>query len=78
MPMRTDLQISDVRLNDRQSAMGEVWSWIAATVTNPEFGMVALFCAVGLWLTLLALSALATLEGARRLLDARPRGAVPR
>jgi hypothetical protein len=29
----------------------KVWDWIVATVENPEFLMVVLFCTVGLWLT---------------------------
>jgi hypothetical protein len=53
MPMRSELQISNVQWTDRQPAVSEVWSWIATAVTNPELGMIALFCAVGLWLTFL-------------------------
>lgn len=51
MPMRDELQILDIDLSDRQSAIGDGRSGIVATVSNPEFGMIALFCAVGLWLT---------------------------
>ena len=51
MPMRSELPISKIQLSDRQSAFGDAWSWIAETVTNPELGMISLFCAVGLWLT---------------------------
>lgn len=51
MPMRDELQNSDIDLSDRQSAIGDGRSGIVTTVSNPEFGMIALFCAVGLWLT---------------------------
>ncbi len=51
MPMRSELPISNIQLNDRRSAVSDAWTWIAATITNPELGMIALFCAVGLWLT---------------------------
>jgi hypothetical protein len=51
MPMRYELQISAAPLSDRPSAMWAIWSWIVATIKSPEFLMVVLFCAVGLWLT---------------------------
>jgi hypothetical protein len=49
--MRGELQISAADLSTGRSVVDEVRSWIVATITNPEFGMIALFCAVGLWLT---------------------------
>jgi hypothetical protein len=49
--MRDELQISDVDRGDGQSAIGDGRPGIVATVSNPELGMIALFCAVGLWLT---------------------------
>ena len=51
--------MSNVRSWDTPSWGSQSWdsqswearSWIVATVGDPEFGMIALFCAVGLWLT---------------------------
>jgi len=51
MPMRAELPIAAARMNNTPSVLDSVWSWFAATVKSPEFLMVALFCAVGLWLT---------------------------
>jgi hypothetical protein len=51
MPMRDELQISDIDLSDRRTINGDAASCIIPTITSPEFGMVALFCAVGLWTT---------------------------
>lgn len=51
MPMRGELQIAMDRPGDRLRRLNEVWSWIVATIKNPEFLMIVLFCAVGLWLT---------------------------
>jgi hypothetical protein len=67
MPMRGEIQIAVVRPRDREtwsetwrktwrktwreSWADQVWAWIVATVKNPEFLMVVLFCTVGLWLT---------------------------
>ena len=48
MPMRGELLASDIDRSDRRHRL----SGIVATVGNPEFGTIALFCAVGLWLTL--------------------------
>jgi hypothetical protein len=49
--MRGELQILPADLSNRRSAIDDAWSCSLATLTNPEFGMIALFCAVGLWLT---------------------------
>ena len=63
MPMRGEIQVTAVRSRDREtwretwreawreSWANKVWAWIVATVENPEFLMVVLFCTVGLWLT---------------------------
>jgi hypothetical protein len=53
MPMRDELQVVAARLSDQQSARDDVWAWIVATIKNPEFWMIVLFCLVGLWLTFL-------------------------
>lgn len=45
MPMRGELRSSAADLYYRRSVIEEV------TVTNPELAMIALFCAVGLWLS---------------------------
>lgn len=50
MPMRGELQVAAARLSDHRSA-DDVWAWIVATIKNPEFRMIVLFCSVGLWLT---------------------------
>jgi hypothetical protein len=49
--MRGELQISAADLSNRRPVADDKWSWSLTTLTNPEFGMIALFCAVGLWLT---------------------------
>jgi hypothetical protein len=51
MPMRTELPVRTARMNNPPSALDRVASWIGATLNSPEFLMVALFCATGLWLT---------------------------
>jgi hypothetical protein len=51
MPMRAELPIAATRMSYPPSALDRVGSWIIATIKCPEFLMVALFCAVGLWLT---------------------------
>lgn len=51
MPMRSELQISRAAPSYRLLPLNEAWSWIVATIQNPEFLMIVLFCAVGLWLT---------------------------
>ena len=52
MPMRTELQVAAVRIRHRPSGLGRVGSWINAALNCPDFLMVALFCTVGLCLTL--------------------------
>jgi len=49
--MRGELQTSAADLSNRRPVARDEWSCSLATLTNPEFGMIALFCAVGLWLT---------------------------
>lgn len=51
MPMRAELPIAAARISNPPSPLGRVGSWISATFESAEFLMVALFCAVGLWLT---------------------------
>ena len=51
MPMRAELPIRAARASNDPPVMDKAWSWIVATVQSPEFLMVALFCAIGLWLT---------------------------
>lgn len=51
MPMRSEIQIAAARPSYRETWSDKVWQWIAATITNPEFLAIVLFCAVGLWLT---------------------------
>jgi hypothetical protein len=51
MPMRGELQISTARPSSRKTWAEGVWERIVAIIENPEFLIVALFCAVGLWLT---------------------------
>jgi hypothetical protein len=67
MPMRGEIQISAARPRQsevpretwretrhetrRESWLDKTWQWIVATVENPEFLMIVLFCTVGLWLT---------------------------
>jgi hypothetical protein len=51
MPMRGELSICPLKSRRRASATERVCAWIVATIKNPEFLMIALFCAVGLWLT---------------------------
>jgi hypothetical protein len=58
MPMRGEIQVSAVRpqvsatrSRSREPWMDKVWGWIAATIDNPEFFMIVLFCTIGLWLT---------------------------
>lgn len=47
MPLRGELPLCA----ELPSKTQQVWAWAIATITNPEFCMVALFCAVGLWMT---------------------------
>jgi hypothetical protein len=51
MPMRSEIQISVAEPRRRETWMDKAWQWTVATVENPEFLMVVLFCAVGLWMT---------------------------
>lgn len=51
MPMRAELPVAAARIINRPSPFDRVGSWIIATIRCPEFLMVTLFCAVGLWLT---------------------------
>lgn len=51
MPMRSELSVCAAGPRKETSASREVWEWTVATLKNPEFQMVAVFCAVGLWLT---------------------------
>jgi len=51
MPMRSEIQIAATRPRPRETWMDKVWQRIVATIENPEFLMIVLFCAVGLWLT---------------------------
>jgi hypothetical protein len=51
MPMRSELQISDLRLQRRAATLDGVCSFVLATLRNPELETVALFCAAGLLLT---------------------------
>ena len=51
MPMRGEIEISAVRPRHRETRMDKVWEWIVATIENPEFLMIVLFCTIGLWLT---------------------------
>jgi hypothetical protein len=57
MPMRSELRVSSLDLDDRQSA-SDAWPAIVTTISDPEFAMIALFCAVGLWLTFYGLHVL--------------------
>jgi len=68
MPMRGELQMRDIDPRDRRSAIDDAQPRIIATMANPEFGMIALFCAVGLWLTFYHLHFLSTFGAAARLL----------
>ena len=52
MPMRSELQMAPVRIRHQPSRLGRVGAWINATLNSPDFLMVALFCTVGLCLTL--------------------------
>ncbi len=63
MPMRGELQILPADLSNRRSEIDDVWSCSLATLANPEFGMIALFCAVGLWLTFYGLHFLSNSGG---------------
>jgi hypothetical protein len=58
MPMRGEIQVSAARPQvsvarprDPEPSVESAWKWIVATIENPEFLMIALFCTVGLWLT---------------------------
>ena len=55
MPMRGEIQVSAAQPRTeprpRELAMDKVWQWIVVAIENPEFLMVVLFCAVGLWLS---------------------------
>jgi hypothetical protein len=51
MPARGELQISMERPGYRLLPRNEIWCSIVAAIKNPEFLMIVLFCAVGLWLT---------------------------
>ena len=63
MPMRGELQISAADLSDRRRVADDAWICSLATLTNPEFGMIALLCAVGLWLTFYGLHFLSNSGG---------------
>ena len=63
MPMRGELQISAADLSNRRHVADDEWSCSLATLTNPEFGMIALLCAVGLWLTFYGLHFLSNSGG---------------
>ena len=63
MPMRGELQISAADLSNRRPVADDKWSWSLTTLTNPEFGMIALLCAVGLWLTFYGLHFLSNSGG---------------
>jgi hypothetical protein len=60
--MRGELQISAADLSNRRP-VADKWSWSLTTLTNPEFGMIALLCAVGLWLTFYGLHFLSNSGG---------------
>lgn len=51
MPMRGELSVWEAGRREGKSRVGQIWAWTVATVKNTEFQIVALFCAVGLWLT---------------------------
>lgn len=51
MPMRGELLVCTADRRKGRSQVGQIWAWVAGTIKNPEFQMVALFCAAGLWLT---------------------------
>lgn len=51
MPMRGELLVCAAGRRRGKSQAGQIWAWAVATSNNPEFQMVALFCAIGLWLT---------------------------
>lgn len=51
MPMRGELAVCAADRRKGKSQVGPIWGWTIGTIKNPEFKMVALFCAVGLWLT---------------------------
>jgi hypothetical protein len=52
MPMQNELPAWAARTRVRSSPTDRVYAWIFVTISNPEFLMVVLLCAVGLWLTL--------------------------
>jgi hypothetical protein len=48
MPMREQLQIP----SERPFALENALSWMVRTIASPEFLMILLFSALGLWLTI--------------------------
>ena len=52
MPMRTELPIRVTRERNGNSDFQHLCAWATAMIKNPELQMVAVFCGVGLWLTL--------------------------
>lgn len=63
MPMRGELPISASRPLKRESGLDVIYAWTVATIQNPEFWMVALFCAIGLLLSMAFFSDLGELVG---------------
>ncbi|MGB6537737.1 MAG: hypothetical protein WBF58_17440 [Xanthobacteraceae bacterium] len=55
MPARSELTASVAILPRQPSATDKFLSAVGATLRNPEFQIVALFCAIGLGLTLVAI-----------------------
>jgi hypothetical protein len=51
MPMRSDLPTCDAGPRRGTSTLRSAWAWTVATLKDPEFQLIALFCTVGLWLT---------------------------
>jgi hypothetical protein len=51
MPMRGELPACDAGPCRVTSTLRLGWVWAVAGLKDPEFQLVALFCAVGLWLT---------------------------
>jgi hypothetical protein len=51
VPLRADLPVVTVATRKWTSPPSRHWAWTVATIKDPEFQMVVLFCAVGLWLT---------------------------
>ncbi|MGB6537832.1 MAG: hypothetical protein WBF58_17925 [Xanthobacteraceae bacterium] len=54
MPARSELPAPVAALR-QPSATDQILSAVGATLRNPEFQMIALFCAIGLWLTFVAI-----------------------